>query len=245
MRPSAAASSAGSGAHRDLTARRSPAGRSASSSSSTTSSTSWSSPRPPITSPSTSRARAVADFAVVFGLIWTAWVNGSLYLELHGREDGRTRTHRLHRRWVCSSCWRCSPPTPPGSGGRGFALVYAAVPRHLDVAVEQRPASGSPGPPRVPRRHRALRGAPWAWRGRDVRQRLPRVRPTTRRVGGRRRRLDRRASCWWGASDGRLEPRPAAHGVAGRAVRAVHDHRARRVRVRRRGRPVRCPSATP
>ena len=25
-------------------------------------------------------------------MIWTAWVNGSLYLELHGHEDGRTRT---------------------------------------------------------------------------------------------------------------------------------------------------------
>jgi low temperature requirement protein LtrA len=36
--------------------------------------------------------RGAAEFAVVFGLIWTAWVNGSLYLELHGREDGRTRT---------------------------------------------------------------------------------------------------------------------------------------------------------
>jgi len=32
------------------------------------------------------------EFAVVFTLIWIAWVNGSLYLELHGREDGRTRS---------------------------------------------------------------------------------------------------------------------------------------------------------
>src|SRR6266487_1627285 len=36
--------------------------------------------------------RRFLEFAVVFGLIWIAWVNGSLYLELHGREDGRTRT---------------------------------------------------------------------------------------------------------------------------------------------------------
>ena len=35
--------------------------------------------------------RGFAEFAVVFALIWIAWVNGSLYLELHGREDGRTR----------------------------------------------------------------------------------------------------------------------------------------------------------
>jgi hypothetical protein len=36
--------------------------------------------------------RGVAEFAVVFGLIWVGWINGGLYLELHGREDGRTRT---------------------------------------------------------------------------------------------------------------------------------------------------------
>ena len=36
--------------------------------------------------------RGFAEFSVIFGLIWIAWVNGSLYLELHGREDGRTRS---------------------------------------------------------------------------------------------------------------------------------------------------------
>src|SRR5258708_34807597 len=33
----------------------------------------------------------VAEFAIIFGLIWFAWINGSLYVELHGSEDGRTR----------------------------------------------------------------------------------------------------------------------------------------------------------
>ena len=37
-------------------------------------------------------AQGLAEFAVVFALIWIAWINGSLYLELHGREDGRTRS---------------------------------------------------------------------------------------------------------------------------------------------------------
>ena len=36
--------------------------------------------------------RGVGEFAVVFALIWLGWINGTLYLELHGREDGRTRT---------------------------------------------------------------------------------------------------------------------------------------------------------
>jgi low temperature requirement protein LtrA len=34
----------------------------------------------------------LGEFAVVFGLIWMAWVNGTLFHELHGREDGRNRT---------------------------------------------------------------------------------------------------------------------------------------------------------
>jgi low temperature requirement protein LtrA len=37
--------------------------------------------------------RGLADFAVVFGLVWIAWLNGSMYHEVHGREDGRSRTY--------------------------------------------------------------------------------------------------------------------------------------------------------
>jgi low temperature requirement protein LtrA len=35
--------------------------------------------------------RGAVEFAIIFGLIWFAWINGSLYVELHGAEDGRTR----------------------------------------------------------------------------------------------------------------------------------------------------------
>ena len=35
--------------------------------------------------------RGAVEFAIIFGLIWFAWINGSLYVELHGGEDGRTR----------------------------------------------------------------------------------------------------------------------------------------------------------
>ena len=31
------------------------------------------------------------QFVVIFSLIWIAWLNGTLYYDLHGREDGRTR----------------------------------------------------------------------------------------------------------------------------------------------------------
>jgi len=37
--------------------------------------------------------RAYLEFVIVFGVIWVAWANGTLYYELHGREDGRTRTY--------------------------------------------------------------------------------------------------------------------------------------------------------
>ena len=47
------------------------------------------------------------------------------------------------------------------------------------------------------------------------------------------------------ALGGRAQRGLAAHRVAGRAVRAVHDHRPRRGRVRRRRRPVARRSATP
>jgi len=35
--------------------------------------------------------RGFAEFSVVFAMLWIAWINGSLYIELHGSEDGRTR----------------------------------------------------------------------------------------------------------------------------------------------------------
>ena len=36
-------------------------------------------------------ANGLFDFAVIFALIWIAWLNGTLYYELHGHEDARTR----------------------------------------------------------------------------------------------------------------------------------------------------------
>jgi uncharacterized membrane protein len=68
--------------------------------------------------------RGVADFAVVFALIWIAWVNGSLYLELHGREDGRTRTIVFVQMGVLVLL-AVYTADAAGNSGRGFALVYA------------------------------------------------------------------------------------------------------------------------
>jgi low temperature requirement protein LtrA len=66
----------------------------------------------------------LASFAVVFALIWIAWINGSLYLELHGREDGRTRSIVFVQMGILVLLAVFTADATDGSG-RSFALVYA------------------------------------------------------------------------------------------------------------------------
>ena len=68
--------------------------------------------------------RGLAEFAVVFAMIWIAWINGSLYLELHGREDGRTRSIVFVQMGVLVLL-AVFTADAAGAGGRAFALVYA------------------------------------------------------------------------------------------------------------------------
>lgn len=70
-------------------------------------------------------ARGVLEFSIVFGMIWAAWVNGSLYLELHGREDGRTRTAVFVQMGLLVLLAVFTGDAASDSG-TGFALVYAA-----------------------------------------------------------------------------------------------------------------------
>jgi len=76
--------------------------------------------------------RSVAEFAVVFALIWIGWVNGSLYLELHGREDGRTRAVVFLQMGVLVVL-AVYTAEAAGSNGRGFALAYAVFQAVLTV----------------------------------------------------------------------------------------------------------------
>ena len=69
-------------------------------------------------------SRGVVEFAVVFALIWIGWINGTLYLELHGREDGRTRTVVFAQMGVLVLL-AVFTSEAAGDGGRGFALSYA------------------------------------------------------------------------------------------------------------------------
>ncbi len=65
------------------------------------------------------------EFAVVFGMLWFAWFNGSLYVELHGREDGRTRLLVFLQMGILALL-AVFTGTAAGDGGQPFALVYAA-----------------------------------------------------------------------------------------------------------------------
>ncbi len=70
----------------------------------------------------------VRDFVLVFTLIWIAWLNGTLYHELHGGEDGRSRGYIFVQMLllVLLSVFAGHATTDTGDG-RGFAVVYAVL----------------------------------------------------------------------------------------------------------------------
>jgi low temperature requirement protein LtrA len=69
--------------------------------------------------------RRTVAFAVVFALIWIAWTNGSLYLELHAREDGRTRAFVFLQMGILALL-AVFAGNAAGWDGPAFALDYAA-----------------------------------------------------------------------------------------------------------------------
>ncbi len=69
--------------------------------------------------------RGVGEFAVIFGMIWLAWLNGSLYQDLHGREDGRSRTY-IFLQMLIVAVLAVYTADAGSETGRGFALTYSA-----------------------------------------------------------------------------------------------------------------------
>jgi low temperature requirement protein LtrA len=67
----------------------------------------------------------VAEFVIVFTLVWIAWVNGSLYLELHGRDDGRTRSFVFIQMAILAFI-AVFASTAADTGGAPFAVTYTA-----------------------------------------------------------------------------------------------------------------------
>ena len=70
--------------------------------------------------------RGVADFAIVFGLIWLAWINGTTHHELHGREDGRSRTF-IFIQMLLLALLAVFAGDATGEGGVGFATTYVGL----------------------------------------------------------------------------------------------------------------------
>jgi len=70
----------------------------------------------------------VRDFVVLFVLIWFGWLNGTLYHELHGGEDGRSRTYIFVQMSVLAflAVYAGHAADTP-SDGRGFAVVYTGL----------------------------------------------------------------------------------------------------------------------
>ena len=70
--------------------------------------------------------QGVADFAIVFGLIFFVWFNGTLWHELHGREDGRSRLYIFGQMGLITLL-AVFAGDATGDDGPAFALVYTAV----------------------------------------------------------------------------------------------------------------------
>ncbi len=65
----------------------------------------------------------VFEFAVIFGMIWFAWLNGTLYHDLHGGEDGRSRTY-IFIQMLIVALLGVFTEDAASEGGTGFAATY-------------------------------------------------------------------------------------------------------------------------
>jgi low temperature requirement protein LtrA len=64
------------------------------------------------------------DFGVLFVIVWWAWLNGSLYHELHGNDDIRTRVFTFLQMFAVAGM-AVFAHNATGDGYAGFALAYA------------------------------------------------------------------------------------------------------------------------
>ncbi|MFR9778977.1 low temperature requirement protein A [Micromonospora sp. MS34] len=70
--------------------------------------------------------RGVGDFAIVFGLIWLAWMNGTTYQDLHGREDVRSRSY-VFLQMMILTVLALYTEHAADEDGPAFAVVYAVL----------------------------------------------------------------------------------------------------------------------
>ena len=66
----------------------------------------------------------LAEFAFLFTLVWWAWLNGSVYHDLHGNNDIRTRIFTFVQMF-CIAAMAVFAHNAMGTGSTGFAISYA------------------------------------------------------------------------------------------------------------------------
>lgn len=72
----------------------------------------------------------VLDFSAVFGLIWVAWLNGSLYQDLHGGDDGRSRRY-IFGQMLLLALLAVYAGHATTDGGVPFAVIYVILSCYL------------------------------------------------------------------------------------------------------------------
>ena len=66
------------------------------------------------------------DFIVVFGLVWMAWFNGTMWHELHSREDGRSRNF-IFVQMMLLALLAVFAGHATDDDGPAFAITYAIL----------------------------------------------------------------------------------------------------------------------
>lgn len=66
------------------------------------------------------------DFAILFGLIWLAWFNGTFWHELHARPDGRSRNY-IFIQMALLALLAVFAGDATGQSGAEFAFTYAVL----------------------------------------------------------------------------------------------------------------------
>jgi low temperature requirement protein LtrA len=73
-------------------------------------------------------AAGVRGFVVVFTLVWYTWLNGTLYHDLHGSDDGRSRTYMFVQMLLVSlMAVYAGDATVDVDDGRRFAILLALL----------------------------------------------------------------------------------------------------------------------
>ncbi len=88
----------------------------------------------------------MATFAVVFALIWIACTNRSPYIELHGRENGRTRAFVFLQIGILALVAVFGPASVPGATKRRAGVEEGHYSAHATTPGDDGSLSIAPSP---------------------------------------------------------------------------------------------------